>query len=420
MNGQILLLIRRLALMVSGEALQSGFHFALNIYLLHVLSARDYGIFAISMVMGGVGVAYIRSLTAVPASIWIARSTTRRQADAYDVAFGSGALLLSLLFALVAGALLKIWGADGAIFGGAFVALWALRSHLRTASFARKRQWIVSCSDLSFTILGCAMTALIVLRAENVLRGIFEGLTLANGVGILLLLVLPRTRLRVSLRRTVRQRYMRLWPQLRWTVFYVSTSLLQGQAIALLVTGMAGPAAYAPIAAVITLFAPLRIVATAFDNMMQPEISASIGRGEYRKVWNHALVWSGLLSLGCLVYGGLVFFLAPYIKSETFLDASIQTIGISAWLISILLIAYSMPRIVLETMSAFWKLAILNLVAAVIGLVFIATLLALTTPALSLAGAVVSEAVFFGLCWLTVKRRLIGIQQRYVEARVKE
>ena len=64
-------LLRRLALMVGGEAIQSGFHFALNIALLHVLSASGYGIFAIGMVMGGVGLAYIRSLTAVPASIWM-------------------------------------------------------------------------------------------------------------------------------------------------------------------------------------------------------------------------------------------------------------------------------------------------------------------------------------------------------------
>ncbi|MFD1984100.1 hypothetical protein ACFSOZ_15705 [Mesorhizobium newzealandense] len=46
-------LLRRLVLMIGGEAIQSGFHFALNIALLHVLSAQGYGIFAIAMVMGG-------------------------------------------------------------------------------------------------------------------------------------------------------------------------------------------------------------------------------------------------------------------------------------------------------------------------------------------------------------------------------
>ncbi len=36
-------LLRRLVLMIGGEAMQSGFHFALNIALLHVLSAQGYG-----------------------------------------------------------------------------------------------------------------------------------------------------------------------------------------------------------------------------------------------------------------------------------------------------------------------------------------------------------------------------------------
>jgi len=53
-------LVRRLVLMIGGEAMQSGFHFALNIALLHMLSAQGYGLFAIAMVMGGVGLSSIR------------------------------------------------------------------------------------------------------------------------------------------------------------------------------------------------------------------------------------------------------------------------------------------------------------------------------------------------------------------------
>lgn len=406
MNKGTFFLIRRLILMVSGEALQSGFHFALNLYLLHILSAADYGIFAISMVMGGVAIAYTRSLTAVPASVWISRSRTRHAADAYDITFGSGALLLSITLALLAMALLWLWQSHGPVVGGLFIGLWALRSHLRTASFARHRQWVVSCSDLTFTFIGCAVTAFIVHEGHDVLVGIFEGLAVANGLGILLLLFLPRTRIRISFRREVRRRYARLWPQLRWTVFYVSTALLQGQTIAILVTSVAGPAAYAPIAAVMTLFAPLRIIATAFDNMMQPEMSAAMGRHDYARVWKQALLWSGLLGIGCLVYGGLVFMIAPYIKSDTFANASIHVIGASAMVISTLLIMYSMPRIIMETAGGFSTLALISGSAAMIGLVSIAILLFISTPAWALGGAALSEVAFFILCWTAVYRRL--------------
>lgn len=408
MNPRTLFLIRRLILMVSGEALQSGFHFALNLYLLHILSAADYGIFAISMVMGGVAIAYTRSLTAVPASVWISRSRTRAAANAYEVTFGSGALLLSAGLAVLAMLLLWLWQAHGPVVGGLFIGLWALRSHLRTASFARHRQWVVSCSDLTFTFVGCAITAFIVYQGHDVLIGIFEGLAIANGLGILLLLLLPRAGIRISFRWEVRRRYLRLWPQLRWTVFYVSTALLQGQTIAILVTSVAGPAAYAPIAAVMTLFAPLRIIATAFDNMMQPEMSAAMGRHDYARVWKQALVWSGLLGIGCLVYGALVFLIAPYIKSDTFANASIHVIGASAMVISTLLIMYSMPRIILETASAFSTLAMISGLAAIAGFVSIGALLSISTPAWALAGAALSEVVFFILCWTAIHRRLLA------------
>ena len=49
----------RLGLTIGGEAMQSGVHFALNIVLIHLLPARDYGVFAITMVIGGIGLTYI-------------------------------------------------------------------------------------------------------------------------------------------------------------------------------------------------------------------------------------------------------------------------------------------------------------------------------------------------------------------------
>ena len=56
-------------MMVGGEAMQSGLSFALNVALLHVLPAKQYGVFALIMVIGGIGLTYIRALTAMPRKI---------------------------------------------------------------------------------------------------------------------------------------------------------------------------------------------------------------------------------------------------------------------------------------------------------------------------------------------------------------
>ena len=404
-------LIRRLVLMIGGEAVQSGFHFALNISMLHLLSAHDYGIFALSMVMGGVGLAYTRSLSAIPASVWIGRARSQASASAYDVTFGSVALLFSMVMAAIVALLSVAWGSDGAIAGGLFVGLWSLRSYLRTSFFARHRQWIVSCSDLCFTLVGLAAAAFAIWRGQNVLGDVFKALALANGTGIAVLLVLARAPVRISFRARVRRRYAGLWPQLRWSAFSVTTSLVQGQCIALMVTATAGPTAFAPIAAVLTLFAPLRIIATAFDNMMQPELSASLARGERRKVWTQVKIWTVVMALGALAYGGAVFAIAPFIKSEVLEGARMHSIGVLAWAAVALSMLYVMPRLVLESLNDFWTLAKINTVAALAGLTSIALLLAIASPSWSLAGAAFSEAIVVVSCWAIVHRKIGNVEQ---------
>jgi hypothetical protein len=185
-------LVRRLVLMIGGEAMQSGFHFALNIMLLHLLSAQGYGLFAIGMVMGGVGLSYIRSLTAVPASIWMSKSTNSAGVDAYDVAFGTAALIVALLMAVGTAVLMHLLGDPSGIAAGCFVGAWSLRSHMRTAFFARRQQVVVSISDGAFTIAGIVLTGLTIWKVQDPLQTVFYALAAANVFGIFVLVRLAR------------------------------------------------------------------------------------------------------------------------------------------------------------------------------------------------------------------------------------
>ena len=90
-------------MILSGELIQSLFHFVLNILLVRELDAHDYGLFAIVFTVGAVGITYIRALVAVPATLHLARSLGRPAALGYDVMFGSGAALVSVLMAFAIG-----------------------------------------------------------------------------------------------------------------------------------------------------------------------------------------------------------------------------------------------------------------------------------------------------------------------------
>ncbi|WP_245445725.1 hypothetical protein [Mesorhizobium kowhaii] len=403
-------LLRRLVLMIGGEAIQSGFHFALNLALLHVLSAQGYGIFAIAMVMGGVGLSYIRSLTAVPASIWMGKSTNRAGVDAHDVTFGGAAVVVASIVGAATALLMLMWGDAGGIAAGCFVGAWSLRSHMRTAFFARRQQMVVSISDFTFTVAGAAMTALAIWTAPNVLQMVFYALAAANLIGIAVLARLAPRPLRLSFRAPVRRRYARLWRQLRWSGFSATTTNIQGQCLALLVAGIAGPAAYAPIAAVLVLFAPLRIVSLAFVNMLQPELAKLMASNEVRRVWMHAKLWSLVMGLGSLVYGAGIMFVLPTIRSQTLADASVSFIGLLAVANFIPIMLYIMPRIVLEILGEFRVVAFITTAGAVVGLVLIAILLAIASPPWSLAGAAASETVVLAASWYFARRHILALE----------
>jgi O-antigen/teichoic acid export membrane protein len=391
---------KRLVVMICSEGMQSALHFGLNIVLLRSLSPRDYGVFAIVLLIGGLGLTYIRALTAMPAAIRIGRSRGPRAADAYDVIFGSGAFVLSFLIALIVAVLLRLWlGADTSS-GGIFVGLWSLRSHIRTAHFARGRPWTVTIGDTVFFVSGALLAlGLMWTSGEERLHATFALLAVANALGIGAMLGASRRVVRVSLRRSVRRHYAGVWRQLGWSGVSVTTSNLQGQGFALVVAAMAGPAAYAPIAAVFVFFVPLRLVATALINLTQPRFASELARGDTARVWSQARDWSAVMGIGALVYGIVVALVLPLLKSRVFASNDMPVILILTWVIAIVVQMYVMPRIVLEAVGAFQRIAVITTVAGIAGMSIVAIILLIAPAAWSLAGALVSEAIVLIACW---------------------
>jgi O-antigen/teichoic acid export membrane protein len=395
-------------MMVSGEAMQSGFHFALNLVLIHMLPAKDYGIFAIVMVIGGLSLTYIRSFTALPASIAISRSQSGNAADVHELTFGSAALLLSAIIGIGVAMLLYLWFDSGAIAGGCFVALWSLRSHMRIAFFARQWQQNVSFSDLAFTITGFAGLLFVTMHpGGNLLFWIFLLMTAANGLGIAMMLILPRRRQRLSYSAAVRRRYARLWRQIGWAVLSVTTTNLQGQSVALLVTAIGGPEAYAPIATVLTLFVPLRVALIAITNMVQPEAADLLARNETARLSRLCRNWSLVAGAFGFAYGFGVFAILPFFKVATLESAHVTLLGFFAWVIVTCTMLYVMPRLVLEAGMAFRTVSVITAVGAAVGLLAICLFLWAAPPSWALGGGAISEIVVtIGYWWYA--RGLLG------------
>ncbi|KAB1072575.1 hypothetical protein [Methylobacterium planeticum] len=386
--------------------MQSALSFALNLALLHLLPTKDYGVFALVMVIGGIGLTYIRALTAMPAAILIGQAPRPGRAAIHDVTFGSAAVLLAGSMTVMVAAVLDTWVESGAWAGGLFVGLWAFRSHLRTAYFAHERQSIVAIGDLAYT-LGGSLTALVLWSGVDILRNVLLTLAGANALAIAIMLLRARQPLRVSFRRRTRRRYLGLGRQLGWSALSVTTTNLQGQGMALMVAALAGPAAYAPIAAALVAFVPLRIIATAVANMMQPDLSAKLGRSEIRIVRRSVLVWMGAMAFGGLAYGAAIALVLPVV-SPGFTATTSPLLLALAWVFYTFTLVSVMPRIMLEILGEFRSITMITVGSAALGMGLALALLLAGRPSLALVGGVVSEFAVLAasgfVVWLRMRR----------------
>ena len=396
----IRLFAKRLVTMVGGEAMQSALHFGVNICLLRTLSAHDYGVFALVMVIGGLSLTYVRALVAMPASIWIGLSRDRGAANAYQATFGSAALLLVSAISVIVAFILYGWLGTSPLAGSAFVGLWSLRSYLRTAVFARGKVKPAVTGDMVFTISGAMlMTALLWSGVGDQLQASLGSLALANGLSIAVMLIAPQCSIRLSLRRSVWRRYLRLWRQLVWSGVGVTAINLQGQGMALVVAVLAGPAAYAPIAAMLVMFSPVRLVDGAVANMIQPDLAYHAARGEYDAVWRQAGICTLIMGCGSILYGTAVMVILPRYDLRVFEGTSMRVILSLVWALYAASELRVMPRIILEVAGSLRAIAIISGISAVVGMTIVAAVLAVAAPEWSLVGAVVSEVMaLVGFC----------------------
>lgn len=398
----------RFAVILSGELIQSLFHFVLNILLVRELGAHDYGLFAIVFTVGAVGITYIRALVAVPATLHFARSVGRPAVLGYDVMFGSGAVVVSGLMALaVCLALVPVIGL-GALAGGAFVGLYAFRSYLRIVLLARGRAHISGLSDLVYALCGGAFIAYGLNGAGTALLDrAFLAIAMAHAVGIAVAYCALRQRLRVSLGSRSRARYRAIWHTLAWSLAGVTGLTVQGQGLTLLFGLLAGPAAYAPIAATLVLYAPLRIPTSALMNMVLPEISVLVATGQMHAARRLVIRYATLLSGACLAYGILMAAALPAIEhvlfKGRFAGEPMRWIGLVVWAAVMLAQLYAVPRAFLEASAAFRTITVGAVGSAALGFSIMIPLLLLMPPATALAGLLASEIAT--LAWSVIAFR---------------
>jgi len=391
--------ISRFTLVLGGEFLQSAFGFALNITLARTLTAEHYGVFAIVLLIGGFGIMYMRALIGVPACTYIPQSRRKAVARAYAVTFGSGALAIAVLGAIFVTIALSIWMPEWAVAGGTFVGSWSLRSYIRLALFAQNRPGLSTTSDLVYAVCASILCIPLVLYGSKYaeIDVVFWILSISNFVGIVIALILLRQPVRISFRRSIRRRFQKLLPSMSWSIVSVTLANLQGQGAVLLLAIITGPAGYAPIAATMAFFSPLRLAASALANVTQPDLASTYAQPGMAGSLRPLILPSAVIVTICLGYGAVMAAAFPYLAQHAFggrfAEAPLNLIAFNIWCIATIAAIYSVPRLLIETFQQFQYVALASLIGAAIGMPLVVEILSLTSPAQALTGVLVSETI---------------------------
>ncbi len=406
--------LRKYTVAIGGQGVLSAFNFGLNIVLVRSLLPGDYGIFALAIVVGTVGIGLNNALAAAPLSVYtpgLGRAAPRR---ALEATFSAVSVLMAVALGLLVFALasLLLRELPVALAFASFVTAWTWRFYSRSVAFARRSPEVALLGDLAFVAVsgaGLALAWLAGFAATSVAVPLCV-LALANlaASGLELgVLGIPR---RPALRRRTLQRYGRIWPQVRWSLLGVVTTSLQDQAHSLIVTGLAGPAAFAPLAAGQVIFGPIRVALQAWQMVMRPELAVAIAARNRSAVRRALLVSTGGLAALTGGIGLAVFLFWPqvhgFLYAANYADQPMALV-VGLWgLITIVAAATTAPSGVLQALKQFRILAIATVIGSALSLGAVTVLLLLFQPAVSLLGVLAAAMFTLAFCLLVSLRRI--------------
>lgn len=403
----------RLMLSVGAQALVSGFHFALNLLLLRMVTPYEYGIFAFAFVLAMFASAINNALISTPLTVYTPVIKDQTERKVQEAMFSTLNLLLFGVL-ILCGAGYSLWaGLATPISVGvtAFVAVYSARHYSRSAGYARLRPLVTATGDSVYVGAGMLIVlTLVMTRDELPISDVLLALAAAN----LVAMIVERWRLSDGSRRWFTlsriNTYGAVWVQSRWALAGSLTTLFLAQAHSVIITSTHGPNAYAPLAAGFVLFGPVRVALLTWQNMVKPEMAVALSESRHAEVRKQIKVTT-LLMVGAVLCMGLFLWVAwPWIHrflyAEQYADKPMGFI-VCVWsIITLFAASYNAPAAALQAMRDFRILAIASIYGAVLSGLLVSAILYYFQPEITLFGILAAEAFMAVYLTYTLYTRL--------------
>lgn len=380
------------AVSASGPFAVAAGTFLVTLLLLNALPAAEFGVFAFLLVVTNLGSSLSNALVGAPMAV-LASGPDRTGQDAVLTV---GALLALAVGVAAAVCALLLGAADAAAPAGLFGAASTLRWNRRGVVFAELRPHLALRSDLAYAF-GLIAPVLLLLFIGDALGLVMWGFALAALIGWSVLLPAPATWTALTL-----SGYGAVWrDKSRWTLLGVVTTDATANAHAYLVTGIAGPAAFALMAAAMLPFRPVGVMSAALVQYERPRLARAIAAGNLQlarakadglrvallATWSAGSLVAFLLLMPGSSLSGLIF--PP--EYDPVALALTSMMWCSVWLLRALREA---PSALLQGAGAFRGLALASCGSALVSVIGVLWLLLLSGPLGAMFGLISGEVVF--------------------------
>lgn len=395
-------LASRFGLASLSSAIVSVSHLAVQLFSIHHLGTAAIGTLAFLLVIIQFGYGLSNALVSTPYTIAVNQDddADRRSLDFFFpvnllLAISQGMVCAAIAWATASPAAAAVFGLAGTLS----LVRWFGRSN----AYAHHSPARAARSDIAYS--GTIIVGLLVgSRTGADLASIGAMLVAASIVGLLPFGFAYLRRHLIMQPTSALRAYRPVWrEQSAWTLVGVLSTEATSNAHSYIVTLLAGPTAFAPVAVGMLFFRPVNVCITALTQLERPRMTRAVARGDHDAAIKSERIFMGALLFlwaGTCVLAAVVLFVFPQLILKPTLDWELVAIAVGLCaLLSLVQCVQTPMSVMTQARKAFRPLANQSLRSCGVGIVAVTLLTLAVAPIFSIAGVVLSQLVMMLGIW---------------------
>lgn len=401
-GGDVQAHLVRYGLAMLGPVGSAATQFAVSILALHSLSTANFGTFAFLLTLIQFFTGTSNALICAPLA-----SIVNRRDFGGSGPLRRGTFTVNLAYCLAVAAVVYGVGmasgltSQGGLVFAAYAGAAMLRWFARAYSFARGTASRTILSDAVYNVsLGVCVAILWIAPGKRVVEEPAAILLFSACCGMIPFGFAHWIEQIKAWRLTDIRHFRPVWlDQARWSLLGGVTMEATANAHVYIVTAVAGPAAFAPLAAVTLLLRPIGVLMNALGDYERPRLARIVASGSGNAALQHSVrIMSWVLAAGWLatvLACTMVLAFVPRLVFPPAYSLHDMTLGVALWMgVTALRCARGPVSTLLQAGGGFRVLARASLMSAWVSIVGVAVTLWLAGPFGSLVGIAIGEAVF--------------------------